>query len=349
MAGLALLLVPWVLYGGASGCFSKPPPAWPPSLSCPSTAYFANADPAITEYFFNVPGSLLNAHFVDWLGDPTPGAGVSLEGPDSGCIEGGSITGPWDPSSTWETYHLTAGLSVDSPSHPIRVKSVHVSNYGDGVSIEPGVPCPNGATQPWLYVHGSHIEDTHDDAIESDGLCSVEIADNLIERTFVAFAFRNRSSQAGLSGRNNIVTVRGNLVRMHAFENNDDGQPGHNGIWKWARDGRGPRIVVRDNVFLAFDASPNGTSLFPFLNRVKSCENNLLLFAGTEAEWSQQLVGSCDDHGNDGLCDGERMLELSDCYTVITKADTETEADFLATHWDPLVANWKLSHSADDE
>ena len=43
------------------------------------------------------------------------------------------------------------------------------------------------------------------------------------------------------------------------------------------------------------------------------------------------------------------MLALSHCYTVVTKSDSESEADFLATHWDPLVEAWKASHTADDE
>jgi hypothetical protein len=43
------------------------------------------------------------------------------------------------------------------------------------------------------------------------------------------------------------------------------------------------------------------------------------------------------------------MLALSNCYTVITKPDTQPEAAFLAAHWDPYVATWKASHSADEE
>jgi hypothetical protein len=347
--GLALLLIPWLLYGGGSGCFTFHRPSGLPSLSCPSTPFLSVADPAVIEYFYNAPGALLNARFVDWIGGPNPGAGVELVGPNSGCFEGGSITGPWDPSSLWDTYHLTAGLSLSSPSQPMRVKSVHVRNYGDGVSVEPEAPCVNGSTNPWFYVHGSHLEDIHDDAIESDGLCSAEIADNLLERVYVAFAFKYRASDPNRSGSNNIVTVAGNLVRSHSWPNNYKGRPEHNGFWKWSHGGRGPRVRVRNNVFLAFDPPPPGSTLFPYVTRVSSCEDNQLLFAGSEAEWAQALAGACDDEGDDGLCDGERLLALSHCYTVITKSDTESEADFLATHWDPLVAEWKLSHTADDE
>jgi hypothetical protein len=46
---------------------------------------------------------------------------------------------------------------------------------------------------------------------------------------------------------------------------------------------------------------------------------------------------------------GERLLALSSCFTVITKPDTQSEADFLAAHWDPYVATWKAAHGADDE
>lgn len=85
------------------------------------------------------------------------------------------------------------------------------------------------------------------------------------------------------------------------------------------------------------------------MNRVLACENNVLLFAGSEAEWQQALASGCDDKGDDGLCDGERMLALAHCYTVITKPDAQSEAAFLAEHWDPWVASWKAAHAADEE
>jgi hypothetical protein len=162
----------------------------------------------------------------------------------------------------------------------------------------------------------------------------------------VAFGFRNRSNDPNRNGSNNTVVVRGNLVRMHAFPGTYLGQPGHRGIWKWADGGRGPRISVRSNRFLAFDA-PLGGTLFPDVSRVVSCANNVFLFAGSEAEWAQALTGGCNS--DDDLCDGERLLALAHCFTVVTKPDTQSEADFLAAHWDSHVAAWKSSHSADEE
>jgi hypothetical protein len=340
--GLALVLLPWFLLGGGAGCISVAPP--PPTELCPPTG--VGPIPASTGsrlYAFDTPGKIVDARGVDWAGQQRHG--VELEGSISGCFQGGGITGTWDMASTWETFHLTAALSVEA-SKPMRVHAMHARNYGDAVSIEPAAPCPNGSLSPWLYVHANHFEDIHDDAIESDGLCSVEITGNLIERAFVAFGFRNRSSEPDRTGAANKVIVENNFVRLHAFPQNWQNISTHGAIWKWAHEGRGPRIVVRNNRFLAFDAVGG---LFPYVDRVLSCESNVFLFAGSEAEWAQALAGGCDHYGNDGLCTGERLLALSHCFTVITKPDTQSEADFLATHWDPYVAYWKAARGADDE
>jgi len=345
LPALLLTFLPWTLLGGGAGCLSVAPP--PPTQLCPGPVLELTAATSSNPiYVYDAVGEVVDARGVDWVGQRA--AGVQLEGSQPGCFQGGGITGTWDPAATWETFHLTAALSVRNESQPTRVHSIHPRNYGDGVSIEPYVPCPNGSLKPWLYVRANHFEDIHDDAIEADGLCAVEIADNLIERTFVAFGFRNRSSDPDRTGGANTVTVDGNLVRMHAFPQNYNGQTTHGAIWKWAHEKRGPRIAVRNNRFLAFDAPVLG-GLFPYVNRVTSCQNNVLLFAGTEAEWAQALAGGCDDEGDDGLCEGERLLALSGCYAVITKPDTQSEAEFLATHWDPHVAGWKATHSADEE
>lgn len=343
LPGLLLALVPWSLLGGGVGCLSPKPP--PQTELCPSTGIPPTlASPSLRDYVYGSIGKIVDARGVDWAGQQRHG--IDLEGSVGGCFQGGSVTGTWDMAASWETFHTTAAISVDSSGQPMRVHATHLRNYGDGVSIEPDVPCPNGSLKPWLYVRANHFEDIHDDAIESDGLCAVEISDNLIERSFVAFGFRNRSSDPNRTGSASTVVVDGNLVRMHSFPSNWEGIPDHGAIWKWAREGRGPRIVVRNNRFLAFDAVKG---LFPFVNRVQSCRDNVFLFAGTEAEWAHALTLDCDGDGDDGLCQGERVVALSDCFTVITKPDAQSEADFLAAHWDPWVASWKASHVADDE
>ena len=143
--------------------------------------------------------------------------------------------------------------------------------------------------------------------------------------------------------------MRDNLIRLHAFANNYQGQTSHTGVWKWAHDGRGPQIVVRRNRFLAFDA-PHGRHALP----VREQGGGLLgqraaLRAAPRPSGSRRCSAAATTTGDDGLCDGERMLALADCFSVVTKLDSESEADFLAAHWDPYVAAWKASHAADDE
>jgi hypothetical protein len=337
----ALLVAAWALFGGGAGCLGAPAP--PPG--CLDNASLELPSPAERGYEYALPDHTLDARGVDWVGQSADG--VDLEGDGDGCFVGGRIEGTWDQTEGWDLYHGRKALPVGLGSRPLIVEKLHALNFGDGVALEVATPCPNGSPA-WVLLRDSLLVDLHDDAVESDGLCSVEVEDNLIDRAYVGFAFRNRESQPDRSGSANTVYVRSNLVRMHAFASNYQGRIGHNGIWKWARAGRGPKIVVRGNRFLVFDAPPGGT-LLPFVTRVTSCSDNVLLFAGSEAEWQQALAGGCDDEGDDGLCDGERLLALASCFTAIPKPDTQSEADFLATHWDPHVAAWKASHSADEE
>ena len=339
-ATLCAALLSWTLFSGGFGCSSTPPT--PGCLGYSSQVVGSAAERL---YDYAVPNHTVDARGVSWVGQVLDA--VRVDGVGSGCFVGGRIEGTWNPADSWELYHDRFGLPIDVEQSPFIVEQLHVLNTGDAVSLKPTVPCPNGSAV-WLTVRKSLFEEIHDDAIESDRLCSARVEDNLIDRAYVALAFRNRSSDPLRSGSGSTVHVRNNLIRAHAFAKNYQGQSSHNGFWKWAHGGRGPKIVVRNNRFLAFDAPPNAT-LFPYLNRIISCEDNVLLFAGSEAEWQQALLGGCDHDGDDGLCDGERLLALASCYTVITKLDTQSEVDFLATYWDPYVAAWKDTHSADDE
>jgi hypothetical protein len=339
-SGTAFLLA-WALFGGGGGCLgsSAPPPG------CLGNPSLAPGDAAEWGYAYDVPDHTVDARGVDWVGQPDKG--VELDGPGDGCFVGGRIEGTWSEADAWELYHGRQALRAELGGRPLIVEKLRVLNFGDAVVLDVDTPCPNGSTS-WLVLRDSLLENLHDDAVESDGLCGAELTGNLLDRTYVAFAFRNRESEPQRDGSANTVTVRSNLVRMHAFPGTYQDQPGHRGIWKWAREGRGPKIAVRENRFLAFDA-PLGGTLLPFVNRVIGCSNNVLLFAGDEAEWQQALAGGCDGGGNDGLCDGERLLALASCFTAVTRPGTQSEADFLAEHWDPYVASWKGSRSADEE
>lgn len=341
LAATGAALLAWALLGGGFGCWSQPPP------SCLTNPSLQIANSSLRSYDYLVSNHTVDARGVDWVGAEQDGVALEGDSDGDGCFVGGRIEGTFDPADLWDLFHSRSGLVVDLEDRPAIVEKLRIRNHGDGIGLQLATPCPNGSPS-WLIVRDSLLEDIHDDAIESDGLCGVDVSNTLIDRAFVGFAFRSRAADPDRSGDGNTVYVRNSLVRLHSFPNNYQGQLEHNGFWKWAHGGKGPHIVVRNNRFLAFDAPP-ATTLFPFVNKISTCESNVLLFAGSEAEWQQALAGACDTQGDDGLCDGERMLALASCYTVITKPDTESEADFLATHWDPHVANWKATRSADDE
>ena len=331
------LLLGWTLANGGFGCLTTPRP---PGCLDASSLLLANDTQRIYDY--PVAKHTVDARGVVWEGQVLDA--VVADGAGSGCFVSGRIEGTWDPADSWDLYHERFGLAINASQSPFTVDGIHVLGTGDGVSLKPTVLCANHPAA-WLTVRASLFEDIHDDAVESDGLCSARVEDNLIDRAFVALAFRNRTADPLRDGSVNTVTVRKNLIRLHAFDNNFQGQTAHNGFWKWAHEGRGPKVVVQGNRFLAFDAPPHAT-LFPYLNRVIGCANNVLLFAGSEEEWQQALLGGCDREGDDGLCDGERMQVLAGCYEVITKLDKEDEDDFLARNWTPYVDAWRDSHSA---
>jgi len=334
-------LLTWAWFGGGFGCL----PSSQPVTACLDNPSLELASPSQRIYDYPVARHTVDARGVDWVGQVLDA--VRLDGVGSGCFVGGRIEGTWNQADAWDLYHERFGLRITVTSKPIEVEDLHVLNTGDGVSLKSSVPCLNGSST-WLTVRDSFIEYAHDDAIESDGLCAAEIRDNLLNRVYSAFGFRNREADPDRDGSRNTVYVTGNLVRMQAFQNNFQGQTSHPGVWKWAHGGKGPKIVVQDNRFVAFDAPPSGT-LFPFVNKVVSCENNVLLFAGSQTEWQQALLGGCDNDGDDGLCDGQRLLALGDCFTVITKPGTQTSDDFLAEHWYSYVTAWKRAHTADNE
>jgi hypothetical protein len=339
LASLALLLYAAAFVSAGAGCVGSTPTP----LDCRDYPSFVGGTAAERVYDHPVAKHTVWGYAIDWVGSVSDA--VVADGSGSGCFLGGRIEGTFAPTDSWTLFHDRFGLAIRAEGGPYTVEDLRVMNTGDAVSLKPTVPCPSSSSGPWLTVRGNLLEDIHDDAIESDGLCAARIEDNLIDRAFVGLAFRNRSSDPYRSGAGNLVFVSKNLIRSHAFPSNYEGQTVHNGLWKWAHARRGPRITVRDNRFLAFDPPAAGT-LFPFTNRVAVCSNNVLLFAGSEAEWQQALAGGCDDDGDDGLCDGGRMLALADCFTVVTKLDTQSEADFLAAHWDPYVAAWKAAHWA---
>jgi hypothetical protein len=315
---------------------------------CPDGA--ASAEVATAErrsYEGQTHGHSIDARGVVWR--DVPGHALRLGGTSSLCLSGGHVAGPYPEDAVYEctplhcpggscpepcwAYHLTSGVSVRASAATV-VEDVRVSNYGDGISQE------RTASRSDLTVRRAYLHDLHDDAIENDWGATVRVFDSLLERVFMAFASRQRRS-TNIDARDRVFEVRNNLVQLHEFTHSYKLKEGHGGFWKWGHEGKDPRFIVTDNVFVAHRKT-NGL-LFPLVDQVIECRNNTLLWAGTTEQWEKELGAHSD---SDGLDARGRMQALSHCYTVIVKASGQSQADFLAQHWDPLVREWKATHPA---
>jgi hypothetical protein len=315
--------------------------------SCRETAqHTERARPAKTSYSFAAPGLAVDASGILWRS--LDHHAVRMRGSHDACWSGGAIEGPMPEDAVYEckpehgwkggpclAFHTTAGLAPEVGAPLTFVEDVRISHYGDGVSLEPA----SGA----VVVRRAWLHDLHDDAVESDFGKPLTVEDTLIERAHIAFATRPRA-RSRIDQRGNVFTLRGSLVQLHRFTNGYKQRPGHGGFFKWPLDGSGPKFALTDNVFLMNDPGKNQLTL-PLADRVVECRNNVLLFAGGEARyrsWLRDGAGLAD-----GLRDNRaRLAALGTCYRVVARPNAQSEAAFLAEHWDPLVARWKATRAA---
>jgi hypothetical protein len=336
----------WGVAGAASAALALLAAAARAESCLAAAATTERARPTKTSYTFAAPGLAVDATGVSWRS--AHHHAVRMRGSHDACWRGGSIEGPVAEDGVYECtlehgwrggpclpFHTTAGLAPEVAAPVTVVEDVRISHYGDGVSLEPA----SGA----VLIRRAWLHDLHDDAVESDFGKPVTVTDSLIERAFMAFATRPRS-KLPVDQRDSVFTLRGSLVQLHRFTNSYKQRPGHGGFFKWPLDGGGPKFALTDNVFLMSDPGEDQLTL-PLANRVAECRGNLLLFAGGEARYRSWLR---DGGGHaDRLRDNRaRLAALGDCYRVVTRPNAQSEAAFLAEHWDPLVARWKAAREA---
>jgi hypothetical protein len=226
---------------------------------------------------------------------------VSFGGGSGGCWLGGRIVGTYPQSTPWSTFHHTTGLSFTNPDFTVDAPRVH--NIGDGIGVRAGAEN--------FTITGAHLSFIHDDCVQNDQLYTGVVADSLLDGCYVAFSARPSSGDA-VDGHQNTETFRNNVVRLQAMPTVYKGRaPGHGGFFKWDEHGRGPRLVVRDNVFRV-DSRPNHQTLgLPKGYRVQ-CSNNVVVWLGK----------------------GRYPDKLPKCFTI-----TRDRAV-----WDGAVARWQAEH-----
>jgi hypothetical protein len=307
------------------------------------------ADESQSDYDFDVPDKGVDARGVHWVG--IPGHALRPAGNWPGCWVGGYVEGPYPENSVYECtpihcpdgvcptpcweYHTTAGMRVDIAA-PVILEDVRISDYGDG--IERSV----SANREPLIVKGAYLHDIHDDAIENDWGASIVVLDSLLERVFIAFASRPRSGEE-IDASDRTFEVRDSLILAHRFTHAYKNRAGHEGFWKWPHDGTGPNFIITGNTFVVVDEI-SGSLVLPLVDQVLECADNTLLWAGSSSSWNGWIGDP--ELASDGFTNADRVELLSDCFTFIVKPDAQSQADFLAEHFDPLATAWKQSHPA---
>ena len=279
----------------------------------------------------------IDARAVTWTG--TDAFLMHIDGGSNVCWLGGRINGTWDQQNTvWDTYHSTAAFYIYSDR--TTVEDVYVRNYGDAIRTRDPLAS-------WT-VRRSYFEDIHDDVWEDEDHASMLLEDNYVERAYVAVSTRN--SDTSVNGSNNLIDMRKNLIRLHSFAHNYQEQVGYQGVFKYDKDGRGPKISMTNNMILAVGKkNSSGITLFPYVNKTVACSGNTLLYMGTASEYNEAMSKG---DGSDGMgSDAARLVELNrrfpGCFKVVVKPSTQSNDQFLAEQgWTTAVTNWKQSHLA---
>jgi hypothetical protein len=226
---------------------------------------------------------------------------VSFGGGRGGCWLGGRIIGTYAQSTPWSTFHHTGGVNFTNADFTINGLRVH--NIGDGIRVRAGADN--------FRITGAHLSFIHDDCVENDQLYAGLVEDSLLDGCYVAFSARPSSGDS-VDGHDNTETFRQNLVRLQPMPTVYKGRaPGHGGFFKWDEHGRGPRLVVRDNVFRV-DQRPNHQTLGLPAGYKYECSNNVVVWLGK----------------------GRYPDKLPKCFKV-----TRDRAV-----WDRAVAEWQAAH-----
>jgi hypothetical protein len=244
----------------------------------------------------------------------TPPQGVPF------CFSGGVILGTQPVSATWsETKRDGGGYAISINGEGAVVEAVRIHNHHDGF-----VPYRSDG----FVLRDSWMSYLRDDCIENDGHAEGTVRGNLFDGCYVFYSGTNGvSNSATGAGAEGTLLIEGNLIRMQNMPGpfarrkplGDRTESGYGELFKTrGRDGRVPKLVMRDNV-LAFEPPAAGRTLDTRFNgphvEIVDCANNTILWLGTGS-----FPGSLPD-------------DWEDCFTVIGGSEAQERWDRLRQEW----------------
>lgn len=247
----------------------------------------------------------IDASAATWTG--TVSYPVYFNAGDDACWDGGTITGTYGVSTTWDTFHGNAGVGFAGAR--FTLDRPRVFNYGDGIRARTG-------SSDFLIKH-AYLAYIHDDCVQNDDLLVGAIEDSYLDGCYVGLSAR-RSSGTTFDGRFNTWSISRSLVRLQAMPTvYSGGAAGHGGFFKWDENAPvSPRLSVTNSIFRADQTTNHGNLNLPAGYPV-TCSGNTVVWLGPgafpgAASWSS----ACPD-------------------TVIT---TDRSV------WDARARSWDIAH-----
>src|SRR2546425_821407 len=248
------------------------------------------------------PGTRIDARGATLLASPSDHYPISLGGGGGVCVAGGAIRGKYDRKLDWATMHdmNNAGVAIESPT---TVDGIRIDDVTDGIR-------PRG-TGPFT-IREVHLSYMRDDCVEDDHVEGGLIADSLFDGCYVAISERP-SPSINDDGRNELLTIRGSLLRLQPMpgpRNGSGSELGNGEFFKWSD--RATKLALYDDVFMAEKVSQDGADKMGIPGTLAGCANNIMVWLGP----------------------GDYPAPLPACFTV-----TKDRAV-----WEKAVADWIRLH-----
>jgi hypothetical protein len=216
------------------------------------------------------PGTVIDARGASWSSAVVGDRPINMGGGPDICWQGGTITGEYPTSDTWERMHDTNALNVEDPH--TTIVGVRVHNYGDAIDLD------DAAAD--FIVRGVWLTQIRDDCIENDQYNTGLLEDSLLDGCYTALSARRNSSDSTTQGGDNLWTIRNSLIRMEPMETVYKGTaPGNGKFWKWDKDGVGVDMALHDNIWRADQPPTSGDYSLP-IDYLRSCSNNVMIWLG---------------------------------------------------------------------
>jgi hypothetical protein len=251
------------------------------------------------------PGTRIDARAARFFASRSNRYPLALGGGAGVCLAGGKVQGRYRRRLSWAAMHKinNAGVAFKSPT---TVDGIRIDNMTDG--LRPEGEGPFMIRRTWL----SYIRD---DCVENDHLEGGVIEDSLFDGCYVAISERPTKAilRHGFDGRNDLLTIRGSLLRLQPMPGPRHGKRfsrGNGAFFKW--DDRATKLALYDNVFVAEKVGQDGSKSMRIPDRLVGCANNTMVWLGP----------------------GDYPAPLPACFTVTKDRSA----------WDNAVRDWRLQH-----